>query len=126
MKGKMFLVMLALLVISYFLYEFRGGPKRAKVKEPAQMVTGVISDGNGNPIPKATIYVLGAETKAYTDKNGEYIIEATKGDELIISHSQYKRRSIEVNEKKENINLELKNSELKDKIKEDFPEMEIK
>lgn len=125
MKGKLFLIMGILLIASYFLYEYKGRPNTGKEKEPPKIVTGTINNTNGNPVSKATIYLLGTEIKAYSDKNGEYSIEAREGDELIVSHPMYNKKSIEVKGPKENITLATKGSDLKEKIQEEFPNLDI-
>lgn len=125
MKGKMFLIMGVLLIASYFLYEYKGRPKTGKDKDPAKIVTGTVTNTNGSPVSKATIYLLGTEIKAHSDKNGEYSIEAREGDEFIVSHPMYNKKSVEVKSPKENITLIPKDNDLKDKIQEDFPDMEV-
>jgi len=128
MKGKMFIILAVLLVISYFLYEH--GKKNSQAQrqdDPSKYISGVVTDTKGNPIPKVTVYLLGADLKDGTNSSGEYRIKAVIGDELIISHPMYKKRAIEIKNKTENIVLQgvNENNELKDKIKEDFPDMEV-
>lgn len=125
MKGKLFLIMGVLLIASYFLYEYKGAPGARKEKEPAKIVTGVITSTNGSPVSKATIYLLGTEIKAYSDRDGEYSIEAREGDEFIVSHPMYNKKSVDVKSPKENITLVPKGDDLKDKIQEDFPDMKV-
>ena len=131
MKGKMFLAMLGLLVISFFIYQFRESKRsenRRKREESKEMVSGIITDQYTNePVSKATIYLLGSEKKANSNSRGAYEIEARMGDELIISHARYKKKSVEITSTDENIKLipiEVDDN-LKEKIEEDFPEMEI-
>lgn len=126
MKGKMFIILAVMLVISYFLYQ-HGNKASQQPDDPSRYITGAVTDSQGSPISKATVYLLGADTKVGTDGNGEYKIKAVVGDELIITHPMYKKRAIEIKSKSENVTLLLLNEkdELKDKIKEDFPEMDI-
>ena len=122
----MFILLTVMLVISYFLYQH--GNKQPKVQDdPSRYITGIVSDSKGNPIPKVTVYLLGDDVKAGTNSEGEYKIRAVIGDELIITHPLYKKRAIEIKSKAENVTLLLLNEkdELKEKLKEDFPDMEI-
>lgn len=127
MKGKMFIILTVLLIISYFLYEHGNNNKNKKLEDgPEKYITGVITDTEGKPIPKVMVYLLGADIKSGTNSDGEYKIKAVIGDELIITHPLYKKRAIEIKNRAENITLYKTNEDnLKDKIKEDFPNMEV-
>lgn len=127
MKGKMFIILTVLLIVSYFLYEHGNSNKNKKLEDgPEKYITGVITDTQGKPIPKVMVYLLGADIKSGTNNEGEYKIKAVIGDELIITHPLYKKRAIEIKNKVENITLyKTDEDSLKDKIKEDFPDMEV-
>jgi len=131
MKGKMLAAMLVLLVISFFLYQYRDDKRkkdRQKIKDSIEVVSGFITDQDTNqPISKVTVYLLGTNVQAVSNSRGAYTIEARMGDELIVSHHRYKKKSVEVNSNDLNIQLSPLGTEndLSEKIKEDFPEMEI-
>jgi len=127
MKGKLFIILTVLLVISYFLYEHGNGNKAKKLQDnPENYITGVVTDSNGKPLHKVTVYLLGADIKTGTDKDGAYKIKAVIGDELIFSHPMFKKKDIVIKDKVENVTLYgLNEDNLKDRVKEDFPDMNI-
>ena len=104
------IILLILLVISYFLYEWKGNPVEMKERKQQQKeyITGTITNQNGNPVSKATVYLLGSSIKSNSNGEGEYSIEATIGDELIISHPKYENHSVEVKDKIQDIRLTSK------------------
>ena len=126
MKGKLGALMLVLLVISYFLHQQFGPGNKVKTETGVITVTGQITDReNGKVINKATLQIQGTPTKVSTDDKGEYSVPAKKGDQLLISHPKYRRMVIEITDETQDIQLVPKESELKDKLKEDFPDMQI-
>ncbi|GAB6011338.1 carboxypeptidase-like regulatory domain-containing protein [Viscerimonas tarda] len=126
MKGKLGALMLVLLVVSYFLDKQFGHAAKTKEDTGIVIVTGQVTNReNGNAVVKATIEIQGTPTKTFTGDKGEYSIPCKKGDQLIASHPKYKRISVEITEDTQDILLTPKNSELTDKLKADFPEMEL-
>lgn len=128
MKGKMMLIMGVLLIGSFFLYKWKGTPHdiKQKHKREAEYVTGTISNENGNPISRVTVYLIGSEAKGYSDNNGKYTIEGVIGDELHFSHPRYKSQTVEVQDKVLDVVLIFKDDKLKEQIKSDFPGAEVK
>ena len=49
------------------------------------VITGTVTDKNGNPLAKATVSVKGKTTGAVTGNNGEYSITASVNDVLVFS-----------------------------------------
>lgn len=49
-----------------------------------KVITGKVSDGDGEPLPDASVEVIGGESVS-TDIDGNYSIKANEGDRLIIS-----------------------------------------
>lgn len=47
------------------------------------VITGTVTDKNGNPLAKATVSVKGKTTGAVTGNNGEYSITASVNDVLV-------------------------------------------
>lgn len=125
-KGTLGVFMLVLLAISYFLYDHTGPNKKSTKENKVTTVTGKITDKeNGNAISKVTVQLNDSPTKVLTNEKGEYSIPAEKGEQLFISHPKYQRTSVEITEGTQDIQLTPKNSELEDKLKEDFPDMQI-
>jgi TonB-linked SusC/RagA family outer membrane protein len=65
--------------------------------QPADPVKGTVTDSSGAALEGATVTIRGkAHVNAITDKNGAFTINAVAGDVLIISHSGYALREIQV------------------------------
>ncbi|GIS00872.1 MAG: hypothetical protein CM15mP102_16920 [Flavobacteriales bacterium] len=45
-------------------------------------ISGSVSDEDGNPVPGATVVVVGTNTGVVTDFDGNYQINASAGDQL--------------------------------------------
>ncbi|SHF84485.1 TonB-linked outer membrane protein, SusC/RagA family [Arenibacter palladensis] len=73
-----------------------------------QTITGTIVDELGQPIPGANIVIKGTTTGVVTDFDGNYSIEASPTDELVISYVGYTTQNIVVGSKTTiNVNMEL-------------------
>jgi hypothetical protein len=108
MKGKagIFVLVLGLLVASYFLDKQSSSTKQSKEETEIITVTGKVTNkDNGNAIVSVSIEIQGAATRTVTDENGEYSIPTEKGDVLVISHPRYRRTSVEVAEEVQDIQL---------------------
>lgn len=55
------------------------------VKAQEQVVTGTVTDGDGNPIPGVNVILKGTTSGTATDENGAFSIEANEGDVLQFS-----------------------------------------
>tara|TARA_A100001011_G_scaffold283561_1_gene293920 strand:+ start:91 stop:3105 length:3015 start_codon:yes stop_codon:yes gene_type:complete len=62
-----------------------------------QVVTGTVSDENGQPIPGATVVVKGTSTATSADFDGNFSIIAANGDVLVVSYVGYSALEITVN-----------------------------
>jgi TonB-dependent SusC/RagA subfamily outer membrane receptor len=62
-----------------------------------QVVTGKVSDENGQPIPGATVVVKGTSTATSADFDGNFSIIADNGDVLVVSYVGYSAKEITVN-----------------------------
>lgn len=63
----------------------------------AQQVTGIVLDENDNPIPGATVIVEGSDNGTSTDFDGNFSIDASSDDNLVISYVGYATQILEVN-----------------------------
>ncbi|OUL64325.1 carboxypeptidase-like regulatory domain-containing protein [Flavobacterium sp. AJR] len=80
-----------------------------KIKKPlnAKMISGVISDNTGLPIPGVSITIKNTQRSTSSDFDGYYEIEAVNGEELVFSFIGYDSQSIIIQNKK-NIDIILK------------------
>ena len=62
----------------------------------ARMVSGKVTDENGNPVPFATIKVKGSKTGVAADANGNYQIDARSGNTLVISATSMETMEVDV------------------------------
>lgn len=62
----------------------------------AVSVSGTISDENGDPLPGATITVLGTSQGTVSDLDGKFSITVPDGATLVFSYIGYKTQSIAV------------------------------
>ena len=61
-------------------------------------ISGSVSDEDGNPVPGATVVVVGTNTGVVTDFDGNYQINASAGDQLTFSSLGFSSQTI--NDKK--------------------------
>ena len=59
----------------------------------AQTVTGLVTSDEG-PLPGATVLVQGTNTFSTTDFDGNFSIEASEGDTLVISYVGYATQEV--------------------------------
>ena len=60
-------------------------------------ISGKITDQTGESIPGASILIKGSSTGTISDYNGEFKIEASRGDLLIISFLGFETLEVSVN-----------------------------
>lgn len=73
----------------------------------AQKITvkGVVK-GGGDPLPQATINIKGTKTGTISDFDGNYIIQAKRGDILVFSYLGFSDKEVKVTTKIINVDLE--------------------
>ncbi|HSI75416.1 MAG TPA: TonB-dependent receptor [Lunatimonas sp.] len=59
-------------------------------------ISGTVTDGNGDPLPGATISVRGTSVGTVTNLDGKYSINAPEGSTLVFSYIGYASQSVEV------------------------------
>lgn len=69
-----------------------------KIDEIQQSVTGVVFDQNNSPLPGATIVVKGKTKGTTTDFEGQFSIDISRGDILLITHLGYNPEEIQIND----------------------------
>ncbi|MEO0525831.1 MAG: TonB-dependent receptor [Bacteroidota bacterium] len=70
-----------------------------------QAISGKVTDENGDPLPGASIVVKGTTTGATTDFDGNYSIDASQGDTLVVSYIGYETKEVTVNGSTINVSL---------------------
>ena len=63
-----------------------------------QSVSGVVFDQNNSPLPGATIVVKGKSKGTTTDFEGQFSIDISRGDVLLITHLGYNPVEIQIND----------------------------
>ena len=80
---------------------------------PPAPIKGRILNEHGEPIPGANVQVKGTRKGTSTNTNGEFTIDANKGDILIISYIGYSTKQIPVSDDKAlNISMEVSSQQL--------------
>lgn len=69
---------------------------KSKSFDEQSTITGVILDNLGKPLPGVNILIRGTNRGTQTDFDGEYTLEATKGDVLVVSYIGYKTQNVTV------------------------------
>ena len=81
----------------------------------AQQFSGNVTDENGIPLPGASVIVQGTNSGVVTDFDGNFSIETSMGETLIISFVGYASQSITVNSNS-SINIQLTPDVLLDEV----------
>jgi TonB-linked SusC/RagA family outer membrane protein len=89
--------------------------KKIIVSESKPPVKGTIRDAQGNPLAGATIQLKGTKTSVQTDLNGQFSLDASPGDMLVVSFIGYRTREVTVNGQE---SLDLKIEELSKDLNE--------
>ena len=74
-----------------------------------QNITGTVTDSTGVPLPGASVSIENTGIGTTTDFDGNFSIEATIGDQLVISYIGYTAKTLEVNSSVINIVLDSSN-----------------
>ena len=85
-------------------------PKQGRAKAPQQAgvpqkVKGQVVDAKGEPLVGVTVKVKGTTQAAITDMNGNYTIDARRGDTLEFSYVGFTNKEIKANGGKGNVTL---------------------
>ncbi|WMI65215.1 TonB-dependent receptor [Aestuariibaculum sp. YM273] len=87
------------------------------VHAQSKIITGKVVDSEGIPSPGATIMVKGTDRGVSTDFDGNYSIEASANETLVISFMGFKTQEIQIKSKTEiNITLEPNQETLEDVV----------
>ena len=88
-------------------------PLAVDQQQGAFTLKGKVSDAHGNPLPGASLVLVGSTRGVVTDLDGSYSITVSRGDKLIVSFLGMEDQVITVgDEKKVNIKLQDKGNEL--------------
>lgn len=80
-------------------------------------ITGVVSDASGNPLPGVSIMIVGTTKGTDTDFDGNYTLEAKKGDVLQFSYMGMKTKKVTVgNSNTINVSLDDDSSALEEVV----------
>ncbi|MEP3838771.1 MAG: SusC/RagA family TonB-linked outer membrane protein [Algibacter sp.] len=61
-----------------------------------QTISGTVTDGNGMPLPGATVLVKGTASGTSTDFDGKFLIQANQGSTLVFSYVGYATKEVVV------------------------------
>lgn len=67
-----------------------------QIQAQEKVISGVVSDENGLPLPSATVLVKGTSNGIQTDFDGKYTIKAQVGDILVFSYVGYNTKEVTV------------------------------
>ncbi|WP_010227330.1 vWA domain-containing protein [Gillisia marina] len=83
----------------------------------AKTITGKVTDSQGLPLPGVNIIIKGSSNGVQTDFDGNYSIDAEKGDVLVFSYIGFKAKLVTIKTKDViNLQLESDNSSLEEVI----------
>lgn len=82
----------------------------------AQTVTGRVTNAKGEPVSFATIKVKGAKTSVAADVDGAFRINASRGQTLIVSATNYGSSEVPVNSENLSITLRLQEAALSEVV----------
>ena len=66
--------------------------------QPGKQVTGVVKTQDGDPIPGATVMLVGTNLGTDTDENGKYTLNLKKGDKVQVVYEGYKSATVTVSD----------------------------
>ena len=67
-----------------------------QIQAQEKIISGVVSDENGLPLPSATVLVKGTSNGIQTDFDGKYTIKAQVGDILVFSYVGYNTKEVTI------------------------------
>lgn len=124
MKAKVGIMMVVLCVISFFLYN-KGGSKSAVKENVEQLIQGQIIDASSEkPLEGVSIAKQGTNPSSLSNAEGRFAILAYNNKELVFRRDGYKTLVVDAKDAKL-VKLEAVDSAFVNKLKKDFPDMEI-
>lgn len=75
---------------------FADAHRADRIEQSLEKIAGKVTDVNGDPIPGVTIRVDGTTKGVITDVNGQFAIEADRGQTLIVSFIGYGTQNIKI------------------------------
>ena len=105
----------------YFEVNSGNNTTSSAVKSTNKIVTGVVTSADG-PLPGATILVKGTNNFATTDFDGNFSVEASQGDVLMVSFVGYSSKKITVSSGK---NYTIRLTQKKKKDKKSFSPLDV-
>jgi TonB-linked SusC/RagA family outer membrane protein len=61
-----------------------------------RIVTGVITNSKGQPVPDVTVSIVGGQAIARTDNNGSFSLNAKEGDVLSFTHISFQSKTVKI------------------------------
>jgi TonB-linked SusC/RagA family outer membrane protein len=71
-------------------------PVQDFINESVPQITGIIQDGNGEPIPGASVLVKGTTIGTVTDLSGSFVLDVSDGAILVVSFIGYATKEVVV------------------------------
>ncbi|SEW52716.1 SusC/RagA family TonB-linked outer membrane protein [Chitinophaga arvensicola] len=88
----------AMLIGQLPLYAYRGYPPPVVnipgIVAPAEKVTGLVTDSQGQPVPGVTVAVRGTSTGTTTDEKGRFTIQVTPQQIIVFSYIGFQNQEI--------------------------------
>lgn len=72
-----------------------------------KVITGVITDFQGLPVPGATVFVEGTRTGVTTDFDGKYTIDAKEGEKIVASYIGLQTQTVTLGKRKDTVDIQL-------------------
>ncbi len=90
-------IQLALLILLFGIINLQASVTNSDMNEVINgIITGTITDGNGEPVIGANVIIQGTTSGTITDFEGKYSINANEGDVLVVSFIGMKSQTIVV------------------------------
>ena len=105
MKNKKLILVLSCLFSSFCIFpgaadaaysRAAGQVSQVNGQDERDVITGVVRDGNGEPLIGVSVQVTGMAGGAITDLDGRYSIPASEGDELVFSSIGFETLAVTV------------------------------
>ena len=77
-----------------------------------QTISGIVTDQEGNPLPSVSVIIKNSEKGVSTDFDGNFSIDASEGDVLVLSSIGFESKEITVDSVSISVILSESSSEL--------------